>query len=68
MEISLLYSIPVWAGALIFFIMLLLALELGFRVGIVRRSTWKDADSGGGAIVQTSMFALLGLVLAFTYA
>jgi hypothetical protein len=37
-------------------------------VGFARREIWKDADSGGGAIVQTSMFALLGLLLAFTYA
>jgi len=68
MEISFLYSLPIWIGALLFFIVLLLALELGFRVGLARRDTWKDADSGGGAIVQTSMFALLGLILAFTYA
>lgn len=68
MEISFLYSLPIWIGALLFFIALLLALELGFRVGLARRDTWKDADSGGGAIVQTSMFALLGLILAFTYA
>jgi hypothetical protein len=68
MEISLFYSIPIWASALLFLIGLLLALELGFRVGLARRGKWKDADSGGGAIVQSSMFALLGLVLAFTYA
>ena len=45
-----------------------IALEFGFRVGLKRREHWKDADSGGGAVVLTSMFAVMGLVLAFTYA
>jgi hypothetical protein len=47
---------------------LVIALESGFRVGLKRRVHWKDADSGGGAVVLTSMFAVMGLVLAFTYA
>ena len=68
LEFSLLYSLPLWVAGLIFIIVLAIALEFGFRVGLKRRSTWKDADSGGGAVVLTSMFAIMGLVLAFTYA
>jgi hypothetical protein len=68
MELALLYSLPIWVAGLIFIVVLLIALESGYRMGLARCETWKDADSGGGAIVLTSMFALLGLLLAFTYA
>ena len=68
LEYSPLYNYPFWFAALIFVIVLTIALETGFRVGLKRRVTWKDADSGGGRVVMTSMFAIMGLVLAFTYA
>jgi hypothetical protein len=68
MQISLLYSLPMWIVGLLFVGILSIALEAGFRVGLARREVWHDADSGGGAIAQTSMFALLGLIVAFTYA
>lgn len=68
MEPSPLYILPLWVVGLIFIIIQTIALEAGFRVGLVRRAHWKDADSGGGAVVLTSMFAVMGLVLAFTYA
>ena len=68
LEFSLLYNLPLWVVGLIFIVVLAIALEFGFRVGLTRREHWKDADSGGGAVVLTSMFAVMGLVLAFTYA
>lgn len=68
MDQPLIYELPVWASGFIFLVILALALETGYRVGLKRRETWKDADAGGGAVVLTSMFALMGLVLAFTYA
>ena len=68
MELAPIYNYPIWAVGLAFIVILTTVLELGFRVGLKRRETWKDADSGGGAVVLNSMFALLGLVLAFTYA
>lgn len=68
MKLSLFDTLPFWVIALVSIIVLLVALEAGYRVGLARREIWRDADSGGGAIVQTSMFAILGLVLAFTYA
>ncbi len=67
MESAPLYILPLWVVGLIFIIILIIALEAGFRVGLIRRVHWKDADSGGGALVLTSMFAVMGLVLAFTY-
>jgi len=68
MEFSPFYNMPIWVAGLILIIILAIALEFGFRVGLKRREHWKDADSGGGAVVLTSMFAVMGLVLAFTYA
>ncbi len=68
MKSALLYTYPLWVSALVFLVALVIALESGYRVGLERRESWKDADSGGGAVVLTSMFALLGLMLAFTYA
>ncbi|MEJ2328397.1 MAG: hypothetical protein P8Z33_00875 [Gammaproteobacteria bacterium] len=59
--------LPLWAFGAIFFGVMIISLEIGFRVGKKRRDTWRNAESGGGGIVQTSIFAVLGLVLAFTY-
>jgi hypothetical protein len=60
-------DLPLWVFGAIFFCVMLITMELGFRVGKKRRDTWRNAESGGGGIVQTSIFAVLGLVLAFTY-
>lgn len=68
MEFSPFYNLPIWVAGFTLLIILVIALEFGFRVGLKRREHWKDADSGGGAVVLTSMFAVMGLVLAFTYA
>jgi hypothetical protein len=68
MDLAPIYNYPIWAVGLGFIVILTTTLELGFRVGLKKRETWKDADSGGGAVVLNSMFALMGLVLAFTYA
>jgi hypothetical protein len=65
---SILYTIPMWAAGLVFLTALFIAVEAGYRAGLVQRKKWKDADSGGGGVVLTSLFAILGLVLAFTYA
>ena len=68
MNISLFYSFPIWLTGLGSFIVLIVAIELGYRIGLKSQDKWKDAEIGGGGIVQTSLLALLGLVLAFTYA
>jgi hypothetical protein len=67
MDLAPIYYYPIWAVGLVFIAILTTTLELSFRIGLKNREAWKDADSGGGAVVLTSMFALMGLVLAFTY-
>ncbi|MBT8133667.1 MAG: hypothetical protein KJO03_04100 [Gammaproteobacteria bacterium] len=68
MNLSFFYYIPLTFGALIMFAFLLTALEAGYRAGFARRKKWRDADTGGGTVALSTMFALLGLILAFTYA
>ncbi len=50
------------------FAILLTTLEVGYRIGFKQRKKWLDADTGGGTVALSTMFALLGLILAFTYA
>jgi len=68
-NIPLLYRMPIAATLVVFIVILLAALECGFRLGIRRRVLWKDAHSeaGGGGLVQNATLALLGLMIAFTY-
>ncbi len=49
-------------------VLLLITLEVGYRIGFNQRRKWLDAETGGGMVALSSMFALLGLILAFTYA
>jgi hypothetical protein len=68
-DTPLLYQVPVIVSLFIFLVVLSAALEVGFRVGLRRFRLAKDpdSDSGGGGLVQNATFALLGLMLAFTY-
>jgi hypothetical protein len=68
-HIPLLYRMPIAATLVVFIVILLAALECGFRFGLRRRVSWKDAHSeaGGGGLVQNATLALLGLMIAFTY-
>jgi len=68
MNFSFLNQVPIWVGGLLFLGVLLGALEIGFRVGLRQRDEWRDAEEGGGNLVLTSVLALLGLILAFTFA
>ena len=68
MNFSFFYHIPLFFGGLIMFAFLLAALEVGYRIGFGRRKKWRDAETGGGTVALSTMFALLGLILAFTYA
>ncbi len=63
-----LYDYPIWVVGVWFVVVLHAALEFGYRMGLRQRDKWTDTESGGGNLVITSMFALLGLILAFTYA
>ncbi len=62
------YQVPLIFGGLILFAVLLVALETGYRIGVKQRKKWLDADTGGGTVALSTMFALLGLIMAFTYA
>lgn len=68
MKFGFFYDSPIWLIAIVIFAVNLAALEIGYRVALRRQGESTDADSGGGNLVVTSMFALLGLILAFTYA
>ncbi len=67
MNAGLLHQLPIWLCCLLIISILLVALEFGYRAGLSRRGLWKGADSSGGQHILTSMFAVLGLILAFTY-
>jgi hypothetical protein len=66
--LSVLYQAPIWLSGLLLVIILLAAIEVGYRAGFRTRDVWKNAEAGGGNVVLTSMLGLLGLILAFTVA
>ena len=69
MGIPWLYELPLWVTGTLILILLLVAVELGFRFGLsIRRSNEKAADATRGDITLGALLALLGLLLAFTYA
>ena len=70
MEIHWLYRWPLWVEGLAFLMLLLFAVELGFRMGL-RRYRIESVEAKKtirGDVTLGSMLALLGLLLAFTYA
>jgi hypothetical protein len=67
-QLSMQYQIPLWAVFLLFLILLLVPLEIGFRSGARKKRRLADPDAAvRGDVTMTSMLALLGLILAFTY-
>jgi len=69
MEIPGLYDIPLWVDALAFVLLLAVAVEAGFRIGLRQRRASESAEkTTRGDVTLNSMLALLGLMLAFTYA
>ena len=67
MSISSLNDLPVALGSLFFFLILLAALETGYRAGLHQSEKFKGGESSRENIVLTSVLALLGLILAFTF-
>jgi hypothetical protein len=53
--------------AFVFFLAMLLLVEVGRRIGLRRRANDVDGASEGVGAVGGSVFALLGLLLAFTF-
>ena len=68
MGFSFYHKIPLWLDFVLFIVVLLVALEVGFRIGLLRRVRSKEElEAAGGRISLNSMFAVLGLMLAFTF-
>ena len=68
MDIQILYQMPTWVIGLLFVVVLLGALEAGYRIGRWRERTISEPLGKGEVdLVLPSMYALLGLMLAFTY-
>ena len=62
-----LYSLSPWLVSLWKIAVLLLSLEIGYRVGLSKLSSGKDTKKDGSEIILNSTLALLGLILAFTF-
>jgi len=67
MSAEFLYQLPTWLTSLVYISVLLAALEFGYYVGRGLQGSWKNANPTNGQIILTSMFAVFGLMLAFTY-
>jgi hypothetical protein len=64
-----LYEWPIWVDGVLFWLLLLIAIEGGFWMGLRRHRRSVDAkNTVRGDVTLGSMLALLGLLLAFTYA
>lgn len=62
------YEIPLWFLFLLILVVLLLPLELGFRLGLRELKLHPDHRSESAAdVTLAAMLTLLGLMLAFTY-
>jgi hypothetical protein len=58
-------SLALWAGLL--FVGMLVALEVGRRSGVARRAKHGGEAAAGSGAIDGAIFALLGLLVAFTF-
>src|SRR5947199_10259465 len=56
-----------WLFAVLLFGGMLIMLEVGRRLGIRRRPTESEGERGSLGTIEGAMFALFGLVVAFTF-
>ena len=68
-QFSIIYAYPLWLVGTLTLVLLLLAQEVGYRLGLrrLKQEVSGDAASGGGGMVLSSLLALVGLLMAFTY-
>ncbi|HEY9321197.1 hypothetical protein J2732_000789 [Achromobacter deleyi] len=59
------YSFVLAGSAVVFFFLLLGAIRFGRRIGL--RGGGEDKGTAGSAAIEASVFALLGLLIAFTF-
>ncbi len=63
------YQLPLWLVAILFLVLLLIPMEVGFRLGLWRsRVGAQNGDAPRSDVAVNAMLALLGLMLAFTFA
>jgi hypothetical protein len=55
------------AGALLLFLTMILAQELGWRYGLRVRPTAEKEGEGGAGLMDNAVFGLLGLLIGFTF-
>lgn len=68
-RLSIFYQYPIWVSGLFFLATLLVSMGVGFLIGRHKlKNLGKSAKRAKSDVVLTGMFALLGLILAFTYA
>lgn len=68
-QLPLFYKYPIWVSGLVFLVTLLLSMWVGHLIGRhYYNSSDKRVKRGKSDVVLTGLFALLGLILAFTYA
>ncbi|MEM8844880.1 MAG: hypothetical protein AAGB35_07550 [Pseudomonadota bacterium] len=68
MDIPITYYIHLWMIALFVVVLLVLALEIGFRIGLKNHQVGNHKESESSKIVLSSLLLILGLILAFTFA
>ena len=67
MDIPLSYHISIWMIAIFVGILLIAALETGFRIGLARHHAEQAQISESSKIALSSLLLVLGLILAFTF-
>ena len=61
------YTIKVFLFALCLFLGMLLLMEVGRWIGIRRKAVDPEGASAGVGAIEGAVFALLGLLIAFTF-
>jgi len=61
------FFIPPWLFALLLFLGMLMMLEAGRRIAVKRRAKESESERGSLGIVEGAVFALFGLLMAFTF-
>ena len=64
---SIYHQLPFVAVLVLYVVVLLAALEIGYRLGIRKHDDWKGSADDVGKLFLTSLFGVLGLMLAFSF-
>jgi hypothetical protein len=64
---TLLDNLPLWAIFLLLVCLLILAYEIGFRIGLLQKANFEGGSRSQAGVVVGSLFALSAFFLAFTF-